>query len=127
MRIVQSWSHFWNDTEDSSYKTIDINITHPTKATRLAIRSMLKANKGGTIVHISSIAGQTTRLSTPIYCATKAYINHFVRAFATLEAAEGIRVLGVAPGYVLHSSLSIKLLTLRKVGKDTALVQGKCR
>ncbi|KAF2095624.1 NAD(P)-binding protein [Rhizodiscina lignyota] len=94
------WSSFWNDTEENSYKTIDINITHPTKATRLAIRSMIRAKKGGTIVHISSIGGQTTRLSVPIYCATKAYINHFVRAFAGLDDEQGIRVLGVAPGLV---------------------------
>lgn len=50
------------------------------------------------MAHISSIGGQTTRLAVPIYCATKAYINHFVQAFAELDQKENIRV--VAPGMV---------------------------
>ncbi|KAF1990506.1 NAD(P)-binding protein [Aulographum hederae CBS 113979] len=95
------WSSFWEDTETSSYKTVDINITHPIKATRLAIRSFLRNSKSaGTILHLSSIGGQTTRLGVPIYCATKAFINHFVRAFASLESSFNIRVLAVAPGMV---------------------------
>jgi NAD(P)-dependent dehydrogenase (short-subunit alcohol dehydrogenase family) len=77
---------------------IDININHPTKVTRLAIRSFLKANKPGVVAHVSSIAGQTTRLPFPIYCATKAYINHFVRGMADLDQKEGVRVVAVAPG-----------------------------
>jgi NAD(P)-dependent dehydrogenase (short-subunit alcohol dehydrogenase family) len=69
------------------------------QATRLAIRSFLKANKPGVIVHVSSIGGQTTRISVPIYCATKAFVNHFVRAFGALADKEGIRIVAVAPGY----------------------------
>lgn len=99
------WSHFWNDTENQSYKTVQVNIEHPVKATRLAIRSFLKANKTGVVAHISSIGGQTTRLAVPIYCATKAFINHFVRAFAELEPKEGIKVVAVAPGFVHLLSL----------------------
>ena len=97
---LQKWSHFWNDTEDQSYKTVQVNIEHPVKATRLALRSFLRAKKPGVVLHISSIGGQTTRLSVPIYCATKAFINHFVRAFGGLEEAENIKVIAVAPGYV---------------------------
>jgi NAD(P)-dependent dehydrogenase (short-subunit alcohol dehydrogenase family) len=77
---------------------VQVNIEHPVKATRLAIKSFLKANKPGVVAHLSSIGGQTTRLPLPIYCATKAFLNHFVRAFSTLEAAEGIKIVAVAPG-----------------------------
>jgi 3-hydroxybutyrate dehydrogenase len=97
-QLIQAWSHFWNDTESQSYKTILVNVEHPVKTTRLAIRAFLKARKPGVIVHISSIAGQVTRLSTPIYCATKAFVNHFVRAFGALQELEKIRVIAVAPG-----------------------------
>jgi len=93
------WSNFWLDTEEQGYKTIQVNIEHPVKATRLAIRSFLKANKPGIIAHVSSIGGQCTRLGVPIYCATKAFINHFVRAFAELDDKEGIKVVAVAPGF----------------------------
>ena len=71
------------------------------KATRLAIRSFLKANKPGIVLHISSIGGQTHRLAVPIYCATKAFLNHFVRAFASLEKHKQIKVVAVAPGYCI--------------------------
>ena len=94
------WSNFWNDTEEQGYKTVQVNIEHPVKATRLAIRSFLKANKAGIVAHVSSIGGQCTRLGVPIYCATKAFINHFVRAFAELDSKERIKVLAVAPGFV---------------------------
>jgi short-subunit dehydrogenase len=49
-------------------------------------------------MHISSVAGQVIQISTPIYCATKAFVNHFVRAFAALQEEEKIRVVAVAPG-----------------------------
>lgn len=62
-----------------------VNIDHPTKATRLVIKSFLKANKPGIVVYISSMGGQTTRLAVPIYCMMKAYINHFVQASAELD------------------------------------------
>ncbi|KAF2423508.1 putative short chain dehydrogenase/ reductase [Tothia fuscella] len=95
-----SWSNFWNDTESQSYKTVQINVEHPVKATRLAIRSFIKAKKPGVVAHLSSIGGQTTRLNIPIYCATKSFLNHFVRAFSDLEAAENIKVIAIAPGMV---------------------------
>ena len=72
----------------------------PTKATRPAIKSFLKANKPGIVAHISSMSGRTTRLAVPIHCATKAYINHFVQAFAELDQKKNIRVVAVAPGWV---------------------------
>ncbi|OCK88091.1 uncharacterized protein K441DRAFT_430089, partial [Cenococcum geophilum 1.58] len=48
----------------------------------------------------SSRAIVTTRLAMPIYCAMKAYINHFVRASAELDQKENIRVVAVAPGMI---------------------------
>jgi len=109
------WSNFWNDTEEQGYKTVQVNIEHPVKATRLAIRSFLKANKPGIIAHVSSIGGQCTRLGVPIYCATKAFINHFVRAFAELDSKEGIKVLAVAPGFVQRFHLTVLALTTHRL------------
>jgi 3-hydroxybutyrate dehydrogenase len=52
------------------------------------------------VVHVSSIAGQTSPLAAPIYNATKHAINGFVRSLAPLEAKLGIRVAAVAPEVV---------------------------
>lgn len=92
------WSNFWQDTETEHYKTIQVNIEHPTKATRLGIRALLGAHKPGVIMILSSTAAQVTRLSLPIYCASKAYTSHFVRSFEMLGDREDIRVMAVAPG-----------------------------
>lgn len=53
-----------------------------------------------TVIHVSSIAGQTSLLAAPIYNATKHAINGFVSSLAPLEAKLGIRVAAMAPGVV---------------------------
>ncbi|KAJ5512270.1 Short-chain dehydrogenase/reductase SDR [Penicillium fimorum] len=107
-----NWSNFWRppdsaESKDSAsggrYALIDINITHPIRTTQLAIAHFLNNRTSGRpkhIVHISSIAGQNSNLATPIYCATKAAINGFVRSLANLDKKLGIRVTAVAPGVI---------------------------
>jgi NAD(P)-dependent dehydrogenase (short-subunit alcohol dehydrogenase family) len=103
------FSNFWNppSTEKSSddidggrYKVLDVNITHPIRMTQMAIEHFRKLNKNGSIVHLSSIAGQQSTLVTPMYVATKFAISGFVRSLARLEKMFGIRVIAVAPGVV---------------------------
>ncbi|KAL2001838.1 hypothetical protein VTN02DRAFT_1129 [Thermoascus thermophilus] len=108
------WSNFWRppgtpESRDSRfgsrYALVDINLTHPIRTTQLAISHFLrhrKANLNSTkhIIHISSVAGQTPLLTTPIYAATKHAINGFVRSLAKLDAELGIRVTAVAPGVI---------------------------
>ncbi|OQE40319.1 hypothetical protein PENCOP_c006G05976 [Penicillium coprophilum] len=106
------WSNFWRppgspESKDSAsggrYALIDINVTHPIRTTQLAIAHFLKNRTSGRpkhIVHISSIAGQNANLPAPIYCATKAAINGFVRSLADLDKKLGIRVTAVAPGVI---------------------------
>ncbi len=90
---------FWDDVDrDSHYKVLDVNLVHPIKASRLAIRHMVEAGKGGAIIHTSSIAAQRSSIVTPLYTASKNGISSFVRGMAPLEELAGIRVAGVAPG-----------------------------
>ncbi|KAK5203657.1 hypothetical protein LTR47_008466 [Exophiala xenobiotica] len=92
---------FWADVDDNShYKVLDVNLVHPIKASRLAIRHMVEAGKGGAIIHTSSIAAQRSSIITPLYTASKHGISSFVRGMAPLEELAGIRVAGVAPGTV---------------------------
>jgi NAD(P)-dependent dehydrogenase (short-subunit alcohol dehydrogenase family) len=111
------WTNFWHppgspasrDSADGGrYATLDINVTHPIRATQLAISAFLnpangvKASVGypKRVLIVSSIAGQTSNLSTPIYVAAKHAMNGFVRSLGPLEAQTGIRVNGVAPGLI---------------------------
>ena len=104
---VQGSSNFWypnqgTDTvQSSSYKVFDLNITHPVRATQLAIDYFIRQKLGhGVVVLISSIAAQLPLLPTPLYSASKHAISGFVRCLGNLEPSINIRVNGVAPGLV---------------------------
>ncbi|KAF8248127.1 NAD(P)-binding protein [Wilcoxina mikolae CBS 423.85] len=99
------WSNFFlgeaEGEETSRYRTIDVNLVHPIKLTRLAFSHFLSAGKEkAAVIHISSVAGQIGRLGTPIYSATKFGINGFVRSMGGMEGVFGIRVSAVAPGVI---------------------------
>lgn len=63
---------FWADQDsESRYKVLDINLVHPIKLSRIAIRHWVQAKKQGTIIHISSIACQRSSIVTPLYTFTQ--------------------------------------------------------
>ena len=118
------WSNFWHPPGTSTskdavhdvgggvghYASLDINLTHPIRTTQLAISRWLNPSRGGDrakvspqnpkrVVHVSSIAAQVPNLTSPLYAASKAGLNHFIRALAPLDRL-GIRVTGVAPGVI---------------------------
>jgi 3-hydroxybutyrate dehydrogenase len=92
---------FWKDNDqDSRYKVLDINLLHPIKTTRIAVRRLVAARKPGTIIYISSVGGQRASLITPLYTISKHGINALTLSMAPLDELVGIRVVAVAPGYV---------------------------
>lgn len=100
-------SSFWNlnkgaDTNaSSSYKSLDINVTHPIRATQLAIDYFIRQKLGhGAVLLISSIAAQMPLLPIPLYTTSKHAISGFTRSLAHLEPTLNIRVNAVAPGTV---------------------------
>lgn len=96
-----SSNSFWADQDDASrYKVFDVNILHPIKMTRIAIRRLRAAHKPGLIVHLSSITAQIPSVVNPLYSVSKQAISQFVRCMAPLDNLAGIRVVAVAPGYV---------------------------
>jgi 3-hydroxybutyrate dehydrogenase len=86
--------------DGNHYKMLDINITHPIRVTQLAIAHFLNKKQLGSIVHISSVAGQRSASPTPLYNASKHAISGFVRSLRGLEKRFGIRVSAVAPGLI---------------------------
>ncbi|MCJ1306152.1 hypothetical protein MMC08_008970, partial [Hypocenomyce scalaris] len=111
-----AWSSFWHfDTgvdsvETSSYKTLDINISHPVRATQLAIDCFLRQKLGhGVVVIVTSVAAQTAVLAAPLYTLSKHAISGFTRSLADLEPRLNIRVNAVAPGSVKTPIWSEKL------------------
>ncbi|KAJ6151263.1 hypothetical protein N7470_007857 [Penicillium chermesinum] len=102
-----AFSNFWNynkgvDTnKSSSFKVLDINLTHPIRATQLAIDAFERQKLGhGVVVCVSSIAAQGSFLVAPLYCASKHGVSGFVRSLADLEPKRNYRINAVAPGCV---------------------------
>ncbi|KAI5460502.1 hypothetical protein BGZ63DRAFT_358003 [Mariannaea sp. PMI_226] len=116
------WSSFWHPpgsaeskdmTDADRYKLLDINLTHPIRATQMAMEHWLyprgKGDSAQTkvspanpkrVVHIASVAGYMPVFRAPLYGASKFGITGFVRCLAPLESSAGIRVNAVAPGVV---------------------------
>jgi len=86
-------------------KVIDVNLGAVFLASRLTARSMIAAAKGGAIVNVASVGGLSAATTgrgnaNPSYRASKGGVVNLTRALAIEWAAKGIRVNGVAPGYV---------------------------
>ena len=64
-------------------------------------QSFLIENKGGMIVNIGSFYDKLGVKQHLTYCATKAAIGAMTRCMAVEWASKGIRVLNVAPGFVM--------------------------
>jgi len=88
----------------STYKTLEINITHPIRCTQLAIDYFMRQKlEHGTVLHMTSVAAQTPSAVVPLYHTSKAAISHFVRSMAPLEQIYNIRINAVAPANVKTS------------------------
>lgn len=97
---------------------LDINLIHPIRVTQLALQHFTSEEKAGSIVHISSIAGQRANLLTPLYNASKHGINGFVRSLSPLEEAVGVRVTAVAPGIIKTPLWTEHPEKLKTVGEE---------
>ena len=75
------------------------NLTATFVLTQAAMRPMLK-QRGGRIIAISSVVGQTGNAGQTNYAASKAGLIGFAKALAREVASRGITVNVVAPGLI---------------------------
>lgn len=94
------WSNFWDDSENDSYKAIRINVDHPIKFTRLAMRALAGADKQGVVCLVASTAGIRGNLFAAIYATTKHALMGFVKSVGQVDPEEGVKVVCVMPGTV---------------------------
>lgn len=94
----QSWSNFWDDTEDERYRALDINLSHVLKLTRIAIRAVLGRDKPGVVLMISSIGGLRSSYAPVMYCTAKHALVGFTKGMAVADDAEGVKVVCICPG-----------------------------
>ncbi|SON56700.1 3-oxoacyl-[acyl-carrier-protein] reductase FabG [Hartmannibacter diazotrophicus] len=77
---------------------IDLNIRSVYKVARAAVRAM---KRGGVIVNMSSQMGHVGSPKRTVYCMTKHAVEGLTKAMAVELAPAGIRVVSVAPTFVL--------------------------
>ncbi|CAG0968141.1 MAG: SDR family oxidoreductase [Rhizobiaceae bacterium] len=100
--------------------TFDIDLKGIFRVVRPALPGM-KARKAGAIVCLSSIMGVAYGWDEHVhYSAAKAGVVGLVRGLAVELAREGIRVNGVAPGYIRTAQLLSKEHSLGPEGADKA-------
>ena len=80
---------------------VNVNLTSVFFGTKRAVLAMRKTGTGGSIINISSVAGQVGVPACGAYAAAKGGVRVFSKAIAVECAAENIRVNTVHPGMIL--------------------------
>lgn len=94
------WSSFLYDREDEFYMQMRINAEHPIKLTRLAMRSLLGANKPGVVLLIASMAGVQGIYAAGLYCASKHAVVGFTKSMGQADVDENVKIVCICPGMV---------------------------
>jgi NAD(P)-dependent dehydrogenase (short-subunit alcohol dehydrogenase family) len=79
---------------------IDVNLKGPFLLGQESACVMVKQNRKGVIINISSVAQFGAQEGGSAYCASKAGLDGFTKCAALELARHGIRVVNVAPGEV---------------------------
>lgn len=88
------------DCPDNAYdKIMDINVKAPFQLCKM-VHPVMKMRGGGSIINISSIAGETPDPGLGIYSVSKSAINMLTKVLAKEWGQDGIRVNAVAPGLI---------------------------
>jgi NAD(P)-dependent dehydrogenase (short-subunit alcohol dehydrogenase family) len=87
-------------TQEDWDSTININLAGVYEGSRIAARHMIKQNRGGVIINVSSYSAKIAHSSGAIYSATKAGVSSLSKSFAANLAPYGIRVISLIPGMI---------------------------
>ncbi len=85
--------------DDEWESVVDTNLNSVYRVSKACLRGMMKA-RGGRIINIASVVGDTGNAGQANYAAAKAGINAFTRSLAREVGSRGITVNSVAPGFI---------------------------
>ncbi len=74
-------------------------------AATIAVGNQMRIQGHGSIVVISSVAGERVRMANPVYGGAKAGLDGFAQGYGDALAADGVHVMVVRPGFV-HSQMT---------------------
>jgi decaprenylphospho-beta-D-erythro-pentofuranosid-2-ulose 2-reductase len=84
-----------------------VNFTGVVSST-IAIANQMRRQGHGSIVMLSSVAGERVRRANPVYGGTKAGLDGFAQGLGDALAGDGVHMLIVRPGFV-HSRMTTGL------------------
>ncbi|AXQ28290.1 SDR family oxidoreductase [Solimonas sp. K1W22B-7] len=88
------------DCDDAAWDAVlDTNLRGAWMVAQEAAQRLVAAQRGGSIINITSILASRVSAGISPYCASKAGLAHLTRALALEWARHGIRVNSLAPGY----------------------------
>ena len=87
-------------TVDQWRKTMQVNLDSVFYFTRFVVKHMKEKGIKGSVINISSTAGQRGEAFHSHYAATKGALISFTKSLAAELGSDGIRVNSVAPGWV---------------------------
>ncbi|OAL51604.1 NAD(P)-binding protein [Pyrenochaeta sp. DS3sAY3a] len=121
------FSNFWQDPEqDEGYKQVDVNVNHPIKLTRLAMRKSVARGKRASLCIIASVGGLAGSIAAPLYCATKHAIVGFVKSLKDSEPLTGVKITTLCPGGVLTPLFDAAKLKQYSVTQARSLTPETC-
>jgi NAD(P)-dependent dehydrogenase (short-subunit alcohol dehydrogenase family) len=91
---------FLDNGETRWEKIVELNLMSVFYCTGAAVRAMIEAQRGGSIINISSIEGSRAAPGFAVYSACKGGMDNFTKTAALEFAAHGIRVNCIAPDII---------------------------
>lgn len=86
---------------------MQVNVSGTVSAT-IAASNRLRAQGHGSIVLLSSVAGERVRAANPVYGGSKAGVDGFAQGLGDGLATDGVHLMVVRPGFV-HSAMTAGL------------------
>ncbi len=105
-------------------RIFDVNMNGVFYCTQVAAKEMIKQDKGGRIVNVSSIIGVTGKLNCSSYAATKGAINSFTKNAAIDLAKYNILVNAIAPG-VCNTEINSSVPEEERKRQETKIPLGR--
>jgi NAD(P)-dependent dehydrogenase (short-subunit alcohol dehydrogenase family) len=90
-------------------RQIDVNLSSVFYGTQRAIREMRRVGQGGSIINLSSVAGQVGVQGCAAYSASKGGVRAFTKSVALEVARDRIRVNSIHPGMILTNMQRVAL------------------
>ena len=93
--------NYLTDTSDESIETVlNLNVNAAIRVARDIARGMIAANRGGSIINISSQMGHVGSPRRTVYCASKHALEGFSKALAWELGKHNIRVNTLCPTFI---------------------------